>query len=54
MGDFERILKAPVLLIGFGLPGENAHAPDEWMAEENFVKGIQAIAVLWEELGRGA
>ena len=54
VGDFERILKAPVLLIGFGLPGENAHAPDEWMAEENFVKGMQAIAVLWEELGRGA
>ena len=28
VGDFERVLKAPVLLVGFGLPGENAHAPD--------------------------
>ena len=27
VGDFQRILGAPVLLIGFGLPGENAHAP---------------------------
>ena len=28
VGDFQRTLKAPVLLVGFGLPGENAHAPD--------------------------
>jgi acetylornithine deacetylase/succinyl-diaminopimelate desuccinylase-like protein len=52
VGDFERILGAPVLLIGFGLPGENAHAPDEWMSDDNFVKGMQAIAALWDELGK--
>jgi acetylornithine deacetylase/succinyl-diaminopimelate desuccinylase-like protein len=52
VGDFERILGVPVLLIGFGLPGENAHAPDEWMSDENFVKGMRAVAALWEELGR--
>lgn len=51
VGDFERVLGAPVLLIGFGLPGENAHAPNEWMADENFVKGTRAIAALWDELG---
>jgi acetylornithine deacetylase/succinyl-diaminopimelate desuccinylase-like protein len=50
VGDFQRILGAPVLLIGFGLPGENAHAPDEWMSEENYQKGIEAIALLWERL----
>ena len=50
VGDFERILGAPVLLIGFGLPGENAHAPNEWMSDENFTKGIRAIASLWDEL----
>jgi acetylornithine deacetylase/succinyl-diaminopimelate desuccinylase-like protein len=50
--DFERILGAPVLLIGFGLPGENAHAPDEWMSLENFSKGMRAIAVLWDEMAR--
>src|SRR5256886_15055777 len=52
VGDFERILKAPVLLIGFGLPGENAHAPNEWMSEDNFVNGTRAMACLWDELGR--
>lgn len=52
VSDFQRILGAPVLLVGFGLPGENAHAPDEWMSDENFVRGMRAIAALWEELGQ--
>ena len=52
VGDFERILGAPVLLIGFGLPGENAHAPDEWMAEANYRQGIEAIARLWDEFAQ--
>jgi acetylornithine deacetylase/succinyl-diaminopimelate desuccinylase-like protein len=50
VGDFERILKVPVLLIGFGLPGENAHAPNEWMSVENFEKGMVAIAGMWGRL----
>jgi len=54
VGDFERILGTPVALIGFGLPGENAHAPDEWMSMENFTKGMRAIATLWDELGASA
>ena len=51
VGDFQRILGTPVLLVGFGLPGENAHAPNEWMSEENFEKGMRAIATLWDEMG---
>ena len=51
VGDFDRVLKAPVLLMGFGLPGENAHAPDEWISLENFTKGLRAVATLFEELG---
>ena len=46
VGDFERILGAPVLLMGFGLPGENAHAPDEWISVENYQLGIRAAATL--------
>jgi acetylornithine deacetylase/succinyl-diaminopimelate desuccinylase-like protein len=52
VGDFDRVLKAPVLLMGFGLPGENAHAPDEWISVENFTRGLRAVATLYEELGR--
>jgi acetylornithine deacetylase/succinyl-diaminopimelate desuccinylase-like protein len=50
VNDFARILDAPVLLVGFGLPGENAHAPDEWISQENFRKGMVAIAGLWDEM----
>ena len=51
VSDFERILGAPVLLMGFGLPGENAHAPNEWLSAENFAAGMRAVATLWDELG---
>jgi acetylornithine deacetylase/succinyl-diaminopimelate desuccinylase-like protein len=48
VSDFEQILGAPVLLVGFGLPGENAHAPDEWISEENFRLGMRAMAEMWD------
>lgn len=51
VGDFQRILGAPVLLMGFGLPGENAHAPNEWMSEDSFTRGLRAVAMLYEGLG---
>lgn len=50
VNDFARLLGAPVLLVGFGLPGENAHAPDEWISQDNFRRGMRAIAALWDEL----
>lgn len=53
VSDFERVLGAPVLLMGFGLPGENAHAPDEWMSMENYEKGMLASALLLNEMGDG-
>jgi acetylornithine deacetylase/succinyl-diaminopimelate desuccinylase-like protein len=40
-----------VLLMGFGLPGENAHAPNEWISDANFVTGMQALAGFWDEVG---
>jgi acetylornithine deacetylase/succinyl-diaminopimelate desuccinylase-like protein len=48
--EFERVLGARALLMGFGLPGENAHAPDEWISVENFEKGTHASAALLAEL----
>ena len=49
--EFERILEAPALLVGFALPGANMHAPDEWFPLENFEKGIGALVRLYRELG---
>ena len=53
VGDFQRVLGAPVLLVGFGLPGENAHAPNEWISDANFTTGMRAIARLWDVYGGG-
>ncbi|MBW3534557.1 MAG: dipeptidase [Gemmatimonadetes bacterium] len=49
--EFERILDAPVLLVGFASPGANMHAPDEWLSVGNFEKGIPALVRLYEEIG---
>jgi acetylornithine deacetylase/succinyl-diaminopimelate desuccinylase-like protein len=43
--------KVPCVLIGFGLPDENAHAPDEHILLENYFCGIKAIAHFYEDLG---
>ena len=51
VGEFERVLGAPALLVGFSLPGANLHAPNEWFPEEHIEKGIRALAYLYEELG---
>ncbi len=48
--DFERLLDAPALLVGFALPGANMHAPDEWFPADNFDAGIRALAQLYQEL----
>jgi acetylornithine deacetylase/succinyl-diaminopimelate desuccinylase-like protein len=40
----------PSVLIGFGLPDENAHAPDEHLALENYFGGIKAIARFYTDL----
>jgi acetylornithine deacetylase/succinyl-diaminopimelate desuccinylase-like protein len=52
VGNFQQALKAPVLLVGFGLPGENAHAPDEWISVDNIRRGTRAMAILYSELGK--
>lgn len=50
--EFERILGAPALLMGFGLPGSNMHAPDEWMSVDCFETGTRAAALLFGELAK--
>jgi acetylornithine deacetylase/succinyl-diaminopimelate desuccinylase-like protein len=53
VGDFERHLKIPTVMMGFGLPDDNLHAPNEKLHIPNFYKGIESIILLFEELGRG-
>jgi acetylornithine deacetylase/succinyl-diaminopimelate desuccinylase-like protein len=42
--------KVPCVLLGFGLPDENAHAPDEHIALENYFGGIKSVALFYENL----
>jgi len=42
--------KVPCVLMGFGLPDENAHAPDEHIALENYYGGIKSVAIFYEQL----
>jgi acetylornithine deacetylase/succinyl-diaminopimelate desuccinylase-like protein len=46
----EECLKAPTVLLGFGLPDENAHSPDEHLNLNNFHNGIMTSAVFYNEL----
>ena len=51
VGDFERELKIPIVLMGFGLPDDNLHAPNEKFHIPNFHRGIASIITLFEDLG---
>jgi acetylornithine deacetylase/succinyl-diaminopimelate desuccinylase-like protein len=42
--------KVPCVLLGFGLPDENAHAPDEHIALANYFGGIKSVALFYEQL----
>jgi acetylornithine deacetylase/succinyl-diaminopimelate desuccinylase-like protein len=43
VGDFIRELRIPTLLMGFGLPDDNLHAPNEKFHLANFHRGIESI-----------
>ena len=43
IGDFIRVLNMPTLVMGFGLPDDNLHAPNEKFNLSNFHRGIESI-----------
>ena len=43
VGDFIRELGTPTLVMGFGLPDDNLHAPNEKFHLANFHRGIESI-----------
>ncbi len=49
VGDFIRELGIPTVMMGFGLPDDNLHAPNEKFNLNNFHRGIESI-VRWLEL----
>jgi acetylornithine deacetylase/succinyl-diaminopimelate desuccinylase-like protein len=51
VATFDKVLKVPTVLMGFGLNDDNLHAPNEKMDLDNFFKGIEASALMMQEMG---
>ncbi|KMK78338.1 dipeptidase [Alkalihalobacillus pseudalcaliphilus] len=49
---FAHVLRIPIVLMGFGLPSENFHAPNEHFHLENFDKGLLTLTNYYQKLGR--
>ena len=51
VGDFVRELGVPTVMMGFGLPDDNLHAPNEKFHLANFHRGIESIVRFLEKVG---
>jgi acetylornithine deacetylase/succinyl-diaminopimelate desuccinylase-like protein len=52
VGDFAKHLGIPTVLMGFGLPDDGLHSPNEKYRVENYYQGIMTIAHFLDEYGR--
>ncbi|HLI30623.1 MAG TPA: peptidase M20, partial [Terriglobia bacterium] len=51
-GLFAEHLKIPVVMMGFGLPDDNLHAPNEKFYLPNFYRGIEAVGRYFDLLAK--
>jgi acetylornithine deacetylase/succinyl-diaminopimelate desuccinylase-like protein len=51
VADFEKHLRIPSVMMGFGLPDDNLHAPNEKFHIPNFYRGIESIIRFFQLLG---
>ena len=49
VGDFDRHLGLPSVMMGFGLPDDNIHAPNEKFCLKNYALGIESLIRFLEE-----
>jgi acetylornithine deacetylase/succinyl-diaminopimelate desuccinylase-like protein len=47
---FDRVLGLPSVLVGFGLPDDRIHAPNEKFDVGQFRSGIRVLTRLWDDL----
>ena len=52
VGDFARHLDIPTVLMGFGLPDDGLHSPNEKYKISNYYTGIMTIAHFLELYGQ--
>ena len=48
---FDSVLHVPVVLMGFGLPDDNLHSPNEKYSLSQFFKGLRTVANFLQRLG---
>jgi acetylornithine deacetylase/succinyl-diaminopimelate desuccinylase-like protein len=54
VGDFATYLGIPTILMGFGLPDDGLHSPNEKYNIRNYYDGIRTIAHFLEEYGKAS
>ncbi len=52
VGEFAGRLGIPTVLMGFGLPDDGLHSPNEKFRVENFYKGIRTVGRFFEQYGQ--
>lgn len=52
VGDFAKHLGIPTILMGFGLPDDGLHSPNEKYKVTNYYAGIMTIAHFFEQYGK--
>ena len=52
VGDFATHLGIPTILMGFGLPDDGLHSPNEKYKLANYYAGIKTIAHFFEQYGK--
>lgn len=51
VGLINQVLNAPVVMMGFGLPDDNLHAPNEKFSLPNFYRGIETVIHYYDIFG---
>jgi acetylornithine deacetylase/succinyl-diaminopimelate desuccinylase-like protein len=51
VGDFSRHLGIPTVLMGFGLPDDGLHSPNEKFSLQNYYQGIVTVANFFDQYG---
>ena len=53
VGMINKMLKVPVVMMGYGLPDDNLHAPNEKFHLPNFYHGIETNIMFYDIFGKG-
>ncbi len=52
VATFQKVLGIDSIMLGFGLPDDNLHSPNERFYLPNFYNGIEAMIRYLEEIGK--